>query len=148
LAEVANVPQPHIRDDRLLPSLSTTILLGVCLAISMTAMMIVRMAFDLPLNPIRFIDVAFETVNTAASVGLLLLYFVSPAEAGMVALPIIAVTISMTPRGFAPAAVRLSPFSDSMLGRFFPRIGLAAVQAAGLAADVTVPVVALSARGG
>lgn len=59
----------------------------VTAALAVTAMSIVRFAFDLLiwLNPIPLVDAVFEAVKTAFSVVFLVLYFLSPVAAAVVA---------------------------------------------------------------
>ncbi len=133
------------------------VLLGLAIAFGLGVMLVVRFAFDVLiwLSPFPLVDFLFETAKNIVSVGLLALYFLSPALAAGVAAVLL--VISLLLYGWAVRVMELTfgvvlrPF----LARFVPALRTSLIETdvvsrLGLASGaprIATPVTALVLRG-
>lgn len=132
------------------------VFLGAAIALGLGVMLVVRIAFDVLiwLSPFPLVDFLFETVKNVLSLGLLALYFVSPALAAGVAA--IFLLISLLLYGWAMRVMELAfgVVLRPLLARFVPMLRTSLVEADVVsrlnlmgAERIATPATALSLRG-
>lgn len=98
--------------------------LGLALAVGLGLLLVVRFAFDVLiwLSPFPLVDFLFEVVKNVVSLGLLALYFLSPAVAAGLAAVLVLIALVLYGWSIRILELAFGRVLQSVLTRFFPSL--------------------------